>query len=100
MARANKGFGRLHNSLLVGNFGDGLINAFNVTTGAYLGTLQKKNKAEGPLAFDGLWSITFARFDDGTHDYDDDFAQSPFIYFTAGIADEEHGLFGYISHSY
>lgn len=100
LACANKGYGRLHGALLVGNFGDGRINAFDIKTGAFLASLQKKNKTTGPLAFDGLWGLTFVRFDDPTHDYDDDYAQLPFLYFTAGLADEEHGLFGSITHGY
>jgi len=67
------------NVLLVGNFGDGTINAFNIQTGASLGALQ--NHRGDPLAFNGLWALFF--FDDR-------------LYFTAGIGDESHGLFGFI----
>ena len=73
-------FGKFgHNVLLVGNFGDGMINAFNIHTGASLGSLQ--NRRGDPLAFNGLWALFF--FDDR-------------LYFTAGIGDESHGLFGFI----
>jgi uncharacterized protein (TIGR03118 family) len=65
--------------LFVGNFGDGKINAFDIHTGAFLGPL--KNRRGEPLAFDGLWALFF--FDNR-------------LYFTAGIADESHGLFGFI----
>jgi uncharacterized protein (TIGR03118 family) len=66
--------------LWVGNFGDGQINNYDPTTGAPLGTI---NRADGtPLAFDGLWDLLV--LGDG-------------VYFTAGIADEEHGLFGLIT---
>jgi uncharacterized protein (TIGR03118 family) len=65
--------------LLVGNFGDGTINAFNIHTGASLGPLN--NRRGEPLAFNGLWALFF--FDDR-------------LYFTAGIGDESHGLFGFI----
>ena len=66
--------------LWVGNFGDGKINNYDPTTGAFLGTI---NRADGtPLQFDGLWDLL--PLGDG-------------VYFTAGIADEEHGLFGLIS---
>jgi hypothetical protein len=68
-----------HDVLLVGNFGDGKINAFDIPTGASLGTL--KNPRGEPLAFDGLWELV--SFDDR-------------LYFTAGIADESYGLFGFI----
>lgn len=66
--------------LWVGNFGDGIINNYDPTTGASLGTI---NRADGtPLQFDGLWDML--PLGDG-------------VYFTAGIADEEHGLFGLIT---
>jgi uncharacterized protein (TIGR03118 family) len=70
-------FGR--DVLLVGNFGDGTINAFNIHTGTSLGPLN--NRRGEPLAFNGLWALFF--FDDR-------------LYFTAGIGDESHGLFGFI----
>src|SRR6184192_683667 len=66
--------------LWIGNFGDGIINNYNPTTGAFLGTI---NRADGTsLQFDGLWDMLV--LGDG-------------VYFTAGIADEEHGLFGLIT---
>ena len=66
--------------LWIGNFGDGRINNYNPTTGAFLETLVR---ADGtPLEFDGLWDLL--PLGDG-------------VYFTAGIADEEHGLFGLIT---
>ena len=66
--------------LWVGNFGDGKINNYDVATGASLGTI---NQADGtPLQFDGLWDLLTL----GTG-----------VYFTAGIADEAHGLFGLIT---
>ena len=66
--------------LWIGNFGDGRINNYNPTTGGFLETLIR---ADGtPLEFDGLWDLL--PLGDG-------------VYFTAGIADEEHGLFGLIT---
>src|SRR5436309_9384760 len=66
--------------LWIGNFGDGIINNYDPATGAFLGTI---NRADGtPLQFDGLWDMLV--LGDG-------------VYFTAGIADEEHGLFGLIT---
>jgi uncharacterized protein (TIGR03118 family) len=66
--------------LWVGNFGDGKINNYDPATGAFLGTI---NRADGtPLVFDGLWDLL--PLGEG-------------VYFTAGIADEEHGLFGIIT---
>jgi uncharacterized protein (TIGR03118 family) len=79
LALAPQGFGHASGSLLVGNFGDGRINTFNINSGAQTGLLRK---ADGtPLAFDGLWALLFVDTD---------------LYFTAGIADEAHGLFGEI----
>jgi uncharacterized protein (TIGR03118 family) len=66
--------------LWVGNFGDGIINNYDPTTGASLGTI---NRADGtPLQFDGLWDML---------------PLGSGVYFTAGIADEDHGLFGLIT---
>jgi uncharacterized protein (TIGR03118 family) len=82
---APAGFGDFGGDLLVGNFGDGLINAFNPITGAFLGTLSDSLGA--PLVNDGLWALGFrtgAGFDPNT------------LYFTAGINGEADGLFGAI----
>jgi uncharacterized protein (TIGR03118 family) len=66
--------------LWVGNFGDGKINNYDPATGASLGTI---NRGDGtPLQFDGLWDML--PLGNG-------------VYFTAGIADEGHGLFGIIT---
>jgi len=79
LALAPQGFGIASGSLLVGNFGDGRINAFDPTTGHGRGILAQ---ADGtPLAFDGLWSLYFI---------------DTSLFFTAGIAGEAHGLFGVI----
>jgi uncharacterized protein (TIGR03118 family) len=80
LARVPREFGKFgHDVLLVGNFGDGMINAFNIHTGAFLGSLL--HRPNQPLEFDDLWALFF--FDDK-------------LYFTAGIVDESHGLFGVI----
>jgi uncharacterized protein (TIGR03118 family) len=80
LARVPREFGKFgHDVLLVGNFGDGMINAFNIDTGAFLGALL--HRPNQPLEFDDLWALFF--FDDK-------------LYFTAGIVDESHGLFGVI----
>jgi uncharacterized protein (TIGR03118 family) len=76
----SSGFGELRpNVLLVGNFGDGTINAFDIQSGASRGPLF--HRPNQPLAFSGLWSLLF--FDHR-------------LYFTAGLAEEEHGLFGFV----
>ncbi len=81
---APTGFGAFPGSLLVGNFGDGRINAFNVTTGALLGTLN--DELGSPISLPGLWALNFGNGvglgDTGT------------LYFSAGYDTEHHGLFG------
>jgi uncharacterized protein (TIGR03118 family) len=74
------GLALVDNELWVGNFGDGLINVYDPTTGQFIETLTR---ADGTaLQFDGLWDMLPL----GTG-----------VYFTAGIADEGHGLFGLIT---
>ncbi len=56
MEIAPSSFGQFAGDLLVGNFGDGMIHAYNATTGDFIGTL---NGANGdPLVIDGLWALT------------------------------------------
>jgi uncharacterized protein (TIGR03118 family) len=77
-------FGKFANDLLVGNFGDGMINAFDTTTGVFEGTLDGPNGL--PLSITDLWAITLGN---GSG------AGSPnSLYFTAGLVDEGDGLFG------
>ncbi len=57
MAIAPANFGPFSGALLVGNFTDGKINAFNATTGAMLGTLD--DSTGNPIAIPGLWSLNF-----------------------------------------
>lgn len=82
LALAPANFGRFSNDLLVGNFGDGRISAFNPVTGAFLGQLLNRNGAV--LSIDGLWMITFGNST----------APSNVLFFSAGINDEADGLFG------
>ncbi|MBO0797769.1 MAG: TIGR03118 family protein, partial [Blastocatellia bacterium] len=57
IAIAPADFGFFSNRLLIGNFGDGLINAFDVATGEFLGQLEDgKGK---PIMIDGLWGMAF-----------------------------------------
>ena len=66
-------------NLWVGNFGDGRINVYNPTNGTFAGT--PKDIFGTPLDFDGLWDLVLA---DGG------------LFFSAGIVDEQHGIFGVI----
>jgi len=87
MAIAPSSFGALAGSLLVGNFGDGRINAFNFTSNAFLGQLTA---ADGtPLTIDGLWAL--APGNDGSA------GSSALLYFTAGPDDESHGILGVLN---
>jgi uncharacterized protein (TIGR03118 family) len=79
-------FGKFGGALLVGNFGDGLISAFDVNTGAFLGTLQ--DQAGKNIQIDGLWGLQFGNGGNG--------GDVNSLYFTAGPQQQRHGLFGII----
>jgi uncharacterized protein (TIGR03118 family) len=83
---APSSFGGFAGDLLVGNFGDGLIHAYDPVHGTEAGTLA--NTDGNPIAIDGLWGL---RFGNGT------FGDPGALVFTAGIADEGHGLLGEIT---
>ena len=85
LAVAPRHFGPFSGDLLVGNFGDGAINAFDPRTGAFQGTLM--NKDGNPIKVNGLWALRFGNGVIGTPQT---------LLFTAGIGGEEHGLFGEI----
>jgi uncharacterized protein (TIGR03118 family) len=89
MALAPAGFGRFENMLLVGNFGDGIINAFDPATGAHAGRLRTSDHKDVQL--DGLWGIAFGN---GVQHQPTDT-----LFFAAGTGDEEHGLYGRIDAS-
>jgi uncharacterized protein (TIGR03118 family) len=84
LAIAPSGFGRFHNDLLVGNFGDGRINGFSLRTGAFSG--QLKSETSAPIVIQGLWGLRFGNGSNG--------ASTSTLYFAAGINDEADGLFG------
>ncbi len=84
---APAGFAVFPGDLLVGNFGNGEINAFNPTTGVFVGTISD---SEGrPLVNNALWTIEFGNGNPGSN--------ANFLYFTAGINGEQDGLFGSIN---
>ncbi len=87
LAIAPAEFGAFSNDLLVGNFGDGRINAFNPITGAFLGTLNDPNG--NPLSIEGLWGLRVGNGGNG--------GDTNSLFFAAGINDERHGLFGRIA---
>ncbi|MCK9688190.1 TIGR03118 family protein [Scleromatobacter humisilvae] len=84
LAIAPSSFGALAGSLLVGNFGDGRISAYNLTTDSFMGQLDGSDG--NPLSIDGLWGLSVGN-DGGA-------GSSQSLYFTAGPSDESHGLFG------
>lgn len=86
LALAPANFGKFSGDLLVGNFGNGHINAFNIENGAARGHMLRANGRT--LEIDGLWGLAFGN---GA-------AAGPTntLLFTAGPDDETHGLFGKI----
>ena len=75
-------FGTFSNAILVGNFGDGAINAFDPSSGKFLGQISDTNGH--PIINAGLWDMVFGQ--GGTGDPNT-------LYFTAGGSDQTHGLF-------
>ncbi len=89
VAMAPDGFGQFGGDLLIGNFGDGTINAFEPVSGGnfdFAGTLHRRNG--NVMAINGLWALQFGNGG----------AAGPMdsLFFTAGPNDESHGLFGMI----
>jgi uncharacterized protein (TIGR03118 family) len=101
MAIAPAGFGDFGGMLLVGNFGDGMIHAFDPNSGVLAGTLMgvatPATSTGSPIVIQGLWSLVFGNGGRG--------GDSGTLYFTAGIPGtsgeplESHGLFGSIQAS-
>lgn len=81
LAVAPSTFGKFAGALLVGNLGNGHINAYNISTGAHLGTLS--TALRHPIKEDGLWAL--------------DAAPSGDITFSAGPNGYANGLIGLIS---
>ncbi len=87
LAIAPSSFGSLAGSLLVGNFGDGRINAYNLATDSFMGQIDG---ADGQaLSIDGLWALGVGNGGSGGSAAD--------LYFTAGPSDESHGVFGVVT---
>jgi uncharacterized protein (TIGR03118 family) len=72
--------------LLVGNFGDGTINAYDPQTGNFRGSLRTADHRQ--IVIDGLWGIAFGN---GHLDQPQNT-----LFFAAGPADESHGVYGRI----
>jgi uncharacterized protein (TIGR03118 family) len=77
-------FGEFSNTILVGNFRSGWIAAFNGFTKKFIGFVR--NPDDSLVFIDGVWSLTFGN--NGTA------GSSTTLFFTAGINNEQDGLFG------
>jgi uncharacterized protein (TIGR03118 family) len=84
LALAPASFGTFSNDLLVGNFGDGAINAYNPATGAFVGQMQDVNG--NAVHIDGLWGLAFGN---GVSS-----GPANTLFFSAGINGGRDGLFG------
>ena len=89
LAWAPDGFGEFGGDLLIGNFGDGRINAFKQESDGDFEFDDTLDRRDGtPMSIDGLWALQF-----GTGGVAGPTDQ---LFFTAGPNDERHGLFGRI----
>jgi uncharacterized protein (TIGR03118 family) len=86
LALAPAHFGTFSGDVLVGNFGDGRINAFDPSSGAFLDQLRGQNGR--PIAINGLWALAF-----GNGALAGDMNT---LFFASGLNDEADGLFGSI----
>jgi uncharacterized protein (TIGR03118 family) len=87
VALAPADFGRFSNTVLVGQFGSGKIAAFDPESGEFRGLLRGDHGR--PLMIEGLWSLSFGNGANA--------GPVNTLFFTAGIDDEAHGLFGTIT---
>ena len=86
VALAPADFGQFSNTLLVGNFGDGRINTFDLGSGEPQGWLRTPNGRA--ITLEGLWGIAFGN---GALNQ-----PTNILFFAAGPGEEEHGLYGRI----
>ncbi len=96
LALAPPNFGRFSGDLLVGNFGDGRIHAFDPAQLTSIGEFEPVgllHSANGPpVKIDGLWALQFGHGTTATSAN----GLTNTLFFTAGPSDEEHGLFGFL----
>src|SRR5262249_15790212 len=83
LALAPNDFGPFGGPPLVGNNGDGHINAYDAGSGAFLGELAGDDGS--PIAIPELWALTFGNGHEG--------GAADTLFFTAGVGEEKHGLF-------
>jgi uncharacterized protein (TIGR03118 family) len=84
LALAPETFGKHAGDLLVGNFGSGTIMTFDPVTSKFKGLLKSSHGKN--IVIEGLWALAFGNGGRG--------GDPAKLYFTAGIDDEAHGLFG------
>ena len=84
IALAPASFGQFSNDLLIGNFGDGRINAFDPNTNNFLGQLTDTNGT--PISIDGLWGLIPGNGGNA--------GRINQLFFSAGTNNETGGLFG------
>jgi uncharacterized protein (TIGR03118 family) len=92
VAVAPASFGALAGSLLIGNFGNGHINAYNATTGEFIDKIR--NPHGQAIVIDGLWSLRVGSDVSGSANFGPNT-----VFFTAGPNGEQDGLFGTITPS-
>lgn len=85
VTRASFAFGRFSGRILIGNFGNGHINAFD-NAGRFIGELEDGHGR--PVVIDGLWTLTLGGGRGSSSDA---------LYFAAGPNGETQGLFGTIA---
>jgi uncharacterized protein (TIGR03118 family) len=89
LALAPDSFGRFAGDLLVGNFGDGQINAYQeLGNGSFEHRGELQDSSGKTLTIDGLWALQFGKGGNN--------GPAGTLFFTAGPDDESHGLFGQI----
>jgi uncharacterized protein (TIGR03118 family) len=89
MVIAPPNFGKFSRALLVGNFGDGAINAYDLLTGKWLGNFTRPNGDQ--LFISGLWGLTFEKEEVPGNECG---FTAQRLYFTAGPNGESNGLVG------
>jgi uncharacterized protein (TIGR03118 family) len=87
LAPSGNAFGKSSGKLLVGMFGSGQVATFDPVSGDFEGLLRDRHGK--PIEIDGLWALRFGN--GGTA------GPTTTLFFTAGIDDEQHGLFGTIT---
>jgi len=87
VALAPANFGFFSNHLLIGNAGSGQIAVYDVDSGRFDGLLRDVNGHA--IQNDRLWALRFGN--------DHAAGPSDWLFFTAGISDEAHGLFGFFT---